>query len=126
MCRLSEIRDNLIPIMEDMVKRRRFDESSEYTIGDPDNNERLQLVVDEDNLHNTVFAIILFEGIELQIGNSAAELDFQVNLKLGNDNHIDVYDLELLLAPDNVLENHTELEISKEIISCWNSNLHTV
>lgn len=121
MCRLAEIKESLKPIMKGKVKTRDFDITEEYTIGDPENNERLSLLLNKDNHRNEITATILFEQVELQIGNKNISLDFQIRLKLGNNDHIDVYDLEILLVPSEFLEDHDEPEISKEIISCWNA-----
>jgi hypothetical protein len=123
MCHLAEIRENLLPIIDEMMRRRRFDETGNFNIGDPENNEKLALVLREDNLHNTVSAIILFENIELQIRSHVARLDFQIILRLGETNDINAFDLELLLIPNNILQAHDETEVSKDIISCWNNHL---
>ena len=123
MCRLAELRDNLIPIIKNLLKSRRFGESIPFTIGDPENNEQLSLLLREDNQRNENTAIILFEQINLKIRGKDALLDFQIMLKLGNDNHISFYDLELLLLPDQILKEYTEEDIAKEVISCWNAEL---
>ena len=108
-----------MPIIEARVKSRVFDPEN-YSIGDPENNEHLSILLNEDNHRNETIAIILFEQLRLEINHKDTILDFQIRLKLGNNNHIDIFDLEILLVPTDFLQDHEELEIAKEIIACWN------
>ena len=123
MCRLAEVRDNLMPIIDEIKKARNFDKSLPYTIGDPENDEHLSILLREDNHRNEITAVILFEQINLEIISTKISLDFQIELKLDNhdDNHISAYDLEILLLPNEFLQEHEESEIVKEVIACWNS-----
>ena len=121
MCRLAEVRDNLVPIIEEIKKGRMFDEKLEYTIGDPENNERLNILLKKDNHRNIITAVILFEDLSLEIKSTQITLDFQIELKLGSDNMINIYDLEILLVPFDFLQEHQEIEIGKDIILCWNA-----
>lgn len=123
-CRLAEIREQLMSIIDEMVKKRTFDQTSDFTIGDPDNNEKLSLVLRKDNLHNVTTAIILFENTKLEIMSKTETLDFQINLKLGNTNHINIHNLELLLVSSPILQEYSENNINKEIIACWNDGLN--
>jgi len=111
-----------MPIIEDMKKRRRFNEYSQFTIGEPERHESLSLMMKVDNIRNTTSAVVLFENLELSIENELVRLDFQVDLKLERGNQISVYDLELILIPQSFLERYQETNIIKEIISCWNDN----
>lgn len=120
MCRLAEVRENLMPIIEEMRKKRIFCEPNDFTIGDPEKNEKLSVVLREDNLHNSISSTILFENVSLEILTKNVSVDFQIILKLGYTDDIDVYDLELLLIPTTLLQDHNENEIRKEIIKCWN------
>ena len=123
-CRLAEIREQLMSIIDEMVKKRTFDQTSDFTIGDSDNNEKLSLVLRKDNLHNVTTAIILFENTKLEIMSKTETLDFQINLKLGNTNHINIHNLELLLVSSPILQEYSENNINKEIIACWNDGLN--
>jgi hypothetical protein len=123
MCRLAEVRENLMPIIEEMRKKRRFNEPNDFTIGDPEKKEKLSVVLRDNNLPNSISATILFENILLEILSNAVNLDFQIILKLGYTDDIDIYDLELLLIPTPILQDHNESEVGKEIIKCWNTAL---
>jgi len=121
MCRLAEVRDSIMPIITEMKNARIFDQTMGYSIGNPENNEHLYLLLRKDNHRNEVTAIILFERINLEIQSSNTILDFEIELKLGNNNHISIYDLEIILLPNDFLQEHSESEIAKDVISCWNA-----
>lgn len=121
-CRLAEVRDQLMPIIDEIKKTRNFDKKLQYTIGDTENNEQLSVLLREDNHRNQITAVILFEQINLEIKSTKIMLDFQIEMKLGDSNHISIYDLELLLLPHEFLQEHEEIEIAKEVITCWNTD----